>query len=77
MTWGTSQSFPLSPCPVQTLSRQEARQAEEAQAGAWPSVGREGSCAVFGVEVAIMPLLAANSITALYCFSWLLKISFS
>lgn len=38
-------------------------------------MGREGSCAVFIVEVTIVLLLAADSITALYCFSQLLKIS--
>ena len=38
-------------------------------------MGREGSCSVFSMKVAVMPLLAADSITALYCFSRLLKIS--
>lgn len=38
-------------------------------------MGREGGCAVFSVEVTIVLLLAADSITALYCFSQLLKIS--
>lgn len=32
-------------------------------------MGREGSCAVYSVEVTIVLLLADDSIPALYCFS--------
>lgn len=71
--WGHFPALSLVPKPC--LDPVQAGQAEAAQAGAWPSVGRECSCPVFGVEVAIVPLLAASSITALFCFSQLLKIS--
>lgn len=71
--WGHFPAPPLVPMPWPDPG--QAGQAEAAQAGAWPSMGREGSCTVFSMEVAVVLLLAVDSITALYCFSWLLKIS--
>lgn len=60
-----------SGCPWERPVQEE--QAEAAQSGAWPSMGREGSCAVFAVEIAIALLVAADTITCLYCFCWPLK----
>lgn len=70
--WGQFTALSLAPMPCPGPVQEE--QAEAAHSGAWPSMGREGSYAVFAVEIAITLLLAADSITSLYCFSWLLKI---
>ena len=53
--------FPaLSLVPMPCPDPVEARQAEAAQAGAWSSMRKEGSCAVFGVEVTVVLLLASD-----------------